>query len=85
MRASVDQSDPGYNPAHFGAKVFFEGAQISHVITADEEKRFVIVHCTDERGNVMLTADRTETKTETRYGAVRIELPATPYVPRTFE
>jgi hypothetical protein len=75
MRVSVYQSDPGYNLAHFGAKVFFEGSEISRVITADEENRFVVVVCTDEKGDVMLTPDRTEVKTETRYGAVRIELP----------
>ena len=76
MRASVDHLDPGYNRAYFGAKVFFEGVEISRVITADEEKRFVVVVCAHENGDVMLTPDRTEVKTETRYGAVRIELPA---------
>ncbi len=76
MRVSIDSSDPGYNPACFGTKVFLDGTQISGVITADEERRMVFVHCLDESGRVVLTDDRKEIKTETRYGHVRLELSA---------
>lgn len=85
MRVSVDPTDPSYNTAHFGAKVFLDGAEIGRVITADEEKRFVLAYRADEKGDAMLTPDRENLQTEFRYGAVRIDLPAVPCVPRIFE
>lgn len=85
MRASVDSTDPGYNPAYFGAKVFLDGVEISRVITADEDKRFVLAYRADENGDVILTPDRQDVQTEMRYGAVRIDLPAIPHVPRSFD
>lgn len=76
MRVSVFSDDPGYHPAVFGTKVFFEGTEISRVFTADEERRMVVVAKVDEQGRVMLTPDREEVATETRYGSVRLELSA---------
>jgi hypothetical protein len=76
MRASIDSADPGYCPSLFGSKVFFEGAEIKNVITADEEGRFVLVYRLDDKGDVMLSDDRLSLLEEKRYGHVRIEPPA---------
>ena len=73
MRGTVDSGDPAYDPALLGSLVFFEGTQISMVITADEEKRYVLVYRTDEKGDLMLNDARDEPLTETRYGHVRIQ------------
>ena len=76
MRISVIQDDPGYHPAcvFSGTKVFFEGAEIGYVFTADEEKREVLVARLDASGNLTLTKDRQDFAVEKRYGHVRIEL-----------
>lgn len=41
-----------------------------HVITADEEKRAVLIHVRDEKGAFVFNADRTELLTEWLYGDV---------------
>jgi len=75
MRLSVDPIDPGYCRAGFGAKVFLDGVEISHVVTADEERRMVLVVKTDEDGRVVLNAARDAVETEWRFGGVRLDLP----------
>ena len=73
MRASVDKDDPGYAPHSIGAKVFLDGVQRSHVVTADEEKRLIVRYVTDEKGRFKIDGDNV--RRETLYGDVRIELP----------
>ena len=79
MRISIDCEDPGFATWAASAKpvrVYLGGVEISKVITADEERRFVVRHVTDERGNVVLNRARTETMRETVYGDVRIQASA---------
>lgn len=77
MRISTFNDDPGYiAPAITGGcKVFFNGAEMKGVLTADEEKRLIVQADFDARGNYQLNAERTELKTLTLYGDVRVHLP----------
>jgi hypothetical protein len=74
MRLSVDSNDPGYNPKAFGAKVYLNGAEVTKVITADEDRGMLIRYQTDQRGKLILNSDRSDALRETRYGIVRIDL-----------
>lgn len=75
MRVSCDVDDEGYAPlAVRHCKVFLDGVERCHVITADEEKRMAILHVLDEHGRPKV--DRGEIKRETFYGNVRVELDA---------
>ena len=72
MRVSVEEGDPGYAPyLRGGCKVFYEGYERNHVVTADEENRMAIVIALDAKGNVIVENDRI--KHETIYGHIRIE------------
>lgn len=76
MRMSSDRSDPGYLAwvkSGRRARVFLGGTELSCVVTADEKKRMLVRCRTDERGRLVLSADRTEVLTETLHGDVRIE------------
>lgn len=75
MRVSVDRGDPGCSNSVPFAKVFFDGAEVSGVITADEEKRMILQYVTDSEGRFQLNEARTEVLAQKRYGHVRIELP----------
>jgi hypothetical protein len=74
MRLSADPNDPAYAPLTGGIRVFLDGIERCNVVTADEEKRLVVVHPLDERGNLILNRERDEVVTETLHGHVRIEL-----------
>lgn len=76
MRVSVDSSDPGYNPAYFGGKVFLEAREVTGVITADDERGEVLRYKLDDLGRTQLTQDRKDVQKELLYGHVRIVLPA---------
>lgn len=73
MRASVDPCDPDYHPMASRCRVFLEGAERNNVITADEEKRFALLHRLDDRGRVVVKDGKAAT--DAFYGTVRIELP----------
>lgn len=75
MRLSTDKDDPGYSPTAFGARVFFNGAEVRGVFTADEEKRLIVQAVFDSAGRYQLAPCRTKVLRETRHGDVRIELP----------
>lgn len=74
MRLSTDREDPGYRPAARKARVFFNGAEVRGVITADEEKRLIVQAVFDERGRIQLAPCKTRFLTQLRHGDVRIEL-----------
>lgn len=74
MRLSADQGDPGFRPNTQNVKVFFNGVERTHVITADEERRTVVVCALDERGHVQIDWWSGEIRRETLYGDVRIEI-----------
>ncbi len=75
MRLSTDPTDPGYRPGLHGVRVFFEGAEVLHVFTADEEQRLIVQADLDELGRLQLTPDKTQVRKVTRYGHVRILMP----------
>jgi hypothetical protein len=78
MRFSTDLFDPGYaNFRAWGtrARIFFEGIERNHIITADEEQRYVIVHKLDSNGDVVRSEDGMSTLRETLRGDVCIKLP----------
>lgn len=80
MRASALQSDPGYKNFRPGSRVYLEGVEVSHVITADEEMRLIVQADLDEHGRMRLNETRTDVCTVTRRGHVRIEFPNPPNV-----
>lgn len=73
MRVSVDPCDPGYHTMASRCRVFLEGAERNNVITADEGKRFALLHRLDGRGRVVVKDGKAAT--DAFYGSVRIELP----------
>jgi len=74
MRLSTDKDDPGYTATAHRARVFFNGAEVRGVFTADEEKRLIVQAVFDERGHIQLAPCRTKVLTDVRHGDVRIEL-----------
>lgn len=74
---SLDPDDPAYNRHSRAeaarAKVFFQGTEITGVITADEEKRMVRRYVLDENG--LIVVRNGEPITTTDFGHVRIEMP----------
>lgn len=76
MRLSAERGDPGYMIATLNprAKVFFEGAELRFVITADEEKRHLKAYSLDPDGKPLVSPDGTHLLTRELFGHVRIEL-----------
>lgn len=74
MRISTLMEDPGYSPDKIGAKVFFEGAEVGYVFTADEELRLIVQAALNDQGLVQIDQASRSVKKITRYGHVRIEL-----------
>lgn len=75
MRLSTDPNDPAYTQGLCGGiKVFLDGIERCNVVTADEEKRLVVVHPLDERGHLKVDWPAGEVVKETLHGHVRIEL-----------
>jgi hypothetical protein len=64
MRISVERGDPGYCSIR-GARVYLNGIQLSHVRTADEDQKLVVLDVQNLWG---------QWQTETWYGNVRIAL-----------
>lgn len=75
MRMSTDPQDPGHEAYLKGrpVRVFFDGAEIKGVMTADEEKRLIVAAVLDDKGGYQLDKSKQAVLTETRYGHVRIE------------
>jgi hypothetical protein len=73
MRLSVRSGDPGYHPRASLVRVFLSGSERSNVLTADEEKRWALLHRLDEDGRPIFV--KGEPSTEEFWGDVRIELP----------
>lgn len=75
MRISVDKDDPGLIN-HLLARpviVHVDGIARDKVITADEEKGYIVRYKTDERGHPVINKERTAFERETLYGIVYIE------------
>lgn len=80
MRISVRYTDPGGRAwAHMfnrtAVKVFFENVLIPKVITADEERGYILAYVLDGQGRLILNIDKTAPITKELYGRVRIEEP----------
>jgi hypothetical protein len=74
MRVSANTDDPGYlNYVRMGGRVrvLLDGVERNGVITADEEKRMIVMVSRDESGNVKANGD--EIATEVWTGNVHIE------------
>jgi hypothetical protein len=75
MRLSTDPNDPGYSAFIYNKgsiKVLLEGVELKGVITADEEKRFIVQAVFDDNGKYKLNKDKTEVLKQTIYGNVAI-------------
>ncbi len=77
MRLSSRSDDPGYMPSNYTSRVrvFFNGAEVRGVFTADEEKRLIVQAVFDANGRSQLAPNKKEVLSATHYGDVRIELP----------
>ena len=77
MRISVDKDDPGYRDWLLGsrARIWLDGIEITHVITADEEAREVTRYATNESGLMYPNEAKDGAQRETLRGTVRVELP----------
>lgn len=78
MRLSTDPNDPGFNGwlrAMPTVRVLLNGAEVTHVLTADEEQRLIVQGDLDDKGRYQLTDDKKNVKTVTRYGDVYIDVP----------
>ena len=77
MRISAVEDDPGHLPwllcDKASLRIFFEGAQVDGVVTADEEKRLLVQLDRDEAGRFMLNDAGDGVRTSLRRGHVRIE------------
>lgn len=71
-RVSVDQDDPGWSLFASLFRVFVNGIERNHVITADEEQRIAICYVIDSRGNYCIDSQTRAFKRETLRGDVAI-------------
>lgn len=77
MRMSVLEADAGCLNWALCRKetlrIFFEGAEVSGVVTADEERRLMVQLDLDEHGRPQINETGDGARMVTRYGHVRIE------------
>lgn len=59
-----------------GSRVLLDGVEQSFVITADEDRGYIVRYVRDQAGRLHLNEDRTEVVREQVSGAVRVDLPA---------
>ena len=76
MRISVDKNDPGYTSpsilSYTSFKIYLDGQEQRKVITADEGKEYILKYKTDDKGNHILTEDKTDVEVKEVYGNVEI-------------
>lgn len=78
MRLSCKEDDAGYERycelmAGNDLKFFLDGAEVDHVITADDEEGFLLVYVRDDKGKPIDRRDGTPI-TARVLGAVRIDV-----------
>lgn len=78
MRVSVEENDPGYGALAPRAKVFLDGVQIDHCVTADDTTGECVVYVLGADGAPQMTGPQCGAKpmTEVRRGDVKIVVPA---------
>ena len=60
------------DPDAMRAKVFFNGAQVSTCVMADEERGEVIVYATDRTGHILVSHTTGNALAETAHGSVSV-------------
>lgn len=71
MRVSIDQD--GFRC--YGTAVYLDGVAQTDVITADEDRGYIVRFSRGEDGRLRLDDERTGILTEQLSGAVRVDLP----------
>jgi len=78
MRISADKEDPGFenfNPGEHTYKVFLDGVEVDHCITADEEEGFVFLYIPNNNGTGFIVSDDGESiLSGEKYGEVVIQI-----------
>jgi hypothetical protein len=74
MRISSDPADRSYSNhlMHPKVKVYLDGIERSGVITADEERRTVVMVARDQKGNLIV--DGNDLRRESLLGTVHVEV-----------
>jgi len=75
MRLAADPFDPAYNQVAKGCKIFVNGVEMQHLLSADEEAGEVERVKFDTAGNVVIDAYGS-VRSETIRGTIRIDLAA---------
>jgi hypothetical protein len=75
MRLSADRKSVDWHPVANSVKVFLDGVEQTHCITADEERGNIIQYARDEDGKILMAENGEDALTVCIHGAVRIEVP----------
>lgn len=77
MRLSMIEGDPGYDDRLPDQRVviFFNGEEMSYVLTADEEAGILVRYKRDANGHYIANPQTGDAVTETLYGGVKIDCP----------
>jgi hypothetical protein len=75
MRISVDIGDAGHRFDTYGVRIFLDGQEVSHCVTADEEQGLVVRLKIGEDGRRVICPDTLETERYEQRGVVRILMP----------
>lgn len=73
MRLSVVKGDPGYSARAHRVKVYLDGAELKHCVTADEEQGLAVCYRIGPDGKKILKADLSGVETVELRGTVHIE------------
>lgn len=72
MRVSIYENDIGYTDQPHRYRIYFNGVELKYVLTADEEKRFLVMARLNNNGEFSLD-ENCKVITETMYGDVYIK------------
>lgn len=72
MRVSIVKADPGYRWNASSYHVKLDGEEVTHVLTADEEKGQVVRYVLDDKGKPKIGPDGNSYVTETVAGHVEV-------------
>ena len=80
MRLSVIEGDPGYDPyqklgnRRERVRIFIDGVEQQHVLTADSELGFIDAYETGEDGLVLINLEKSEFYEKRLFGNVEIRI-----------
>jgi hypothetical protein len=72
MRASIDRDDPSFQDGAMKARIFLDGVEQKHAITADEDRGIVVRFLIGADGKPVRQPVTRELMRETVSGVVRI-------------